>query len=433
MNWLAQLSDAPEKTAEQVLAEAIDTFSASELHSLLTDLEPSWRPSQVGELQTKVAHHEQLGRDLAREQMSKEALLGAALTAGRALLGGGGLGAAAKSVGKDMAMGAIGNKITGALKPAGQPAASAAMGGSSMGGGGFKYAGLLAGAGRQVAGFMHRNPGAAMTLGGAAVGAVTAPRDPQTGEKQMLRGALMGGGLAAGANAVSKGQLADKMKTMVTRQNNPILGQGARRYMTESALMTREGGGGAAAALARQAPAPGAAPAPGTRAPVTAPTSPAANDWATAHANMQAQIAAQHGPKGPMPEMFTNYAGGPTTGTVKVASLGDFIKAAAQHKQANRSSLVYDPATKTFTRQHQTMSSGQGAMPDIQAGSTAPLMGHNGLPSQTAARPAAVPPPVPAAAKRPVGGLAGLAGSAAKPKAMPGIGAALAKIANKKR
>lgn len=472
-SWLVQLSESG-KTDEQILAEVVDTLPRSELSKLAFDLGMESRPTQVEEMKTKVAAAHRMGVELAYERADVELEKDAwapLLAAGARMLGGQGLkglaGNAVKSMGKDMAVNAATNKLTGALKPQGQMAAG------PMQGGGFKYAGVMANLGRQAAGFAHKNPGAALTLGGAAVGAMTAPRDPQTGEKQYMRGALMGGGIAAGANALSKGQIADKGLKMVTRQKDPIFGQGARRYMIESRLAT-DPNGGAATALARQAPSPGAAAA-------TRPAPPTPPHWQKAHQGVQqAQEAAAlkaQGPRGPMPTPVEEYRGGPVMGQVKAASVADYIANMAIEKFANRQTLTYDPATKTFTRQHMTADTSMGASGKdvIPAGHKEPvahgaatrgeyanqvapagtppsrgtaqvhsLHGGDVLSSTprpgVAARPMGTPPPVPAAAmkpKMPAGGIAGLAGGAVKPK-LPSLGGAvslaggLKKIARKK-
>lgn len=127
-------------------------------------------------------------------------------------------------------------------------------------------------------------------------------------------------------------------------------------------------------------------------------------------------------------------------------------------KKANRQTLTYDPATKTFIRQHLTpdMSVGETGSDVIPAGHTEPVMqgaagrgqyagqvappgpaaggmaqthmlhGGNVMSSTprpgVAARPAAVPPPIPMAAR--AGGAGGLAAAAAKPR-MPSLAGAM--------
>lgn len=272
-NWLTLLSTT-EKTEEEDLIDSLITLPLDEMQKLAWEENPSSRPIRMNILQEKLATAEKQGRELAHEnnQLQKIAFVPALLsTAGKSLAGGG-----AKNllggVAKDMAIGAVGNKVMGALKPA------ASAGGEMAGG--FKYASMpTPGIGQQVAGFLHRNPGAGMAAGGAILGAAMAPRDAQTGQKQYMRGAVMGGVGAAGANAISGGRMADRMKQMVTRQNNPLLGQNARRFMTESAYATRPG--------ATSVPSVGGQAAGMASSTVPTPARPAAS-W-VAKANMGVQ------------------------------------------------------------------------------------------------------------------------------------------------
>lgn len=272
--WLTALT-APSRTVEEDLVDSLLSLPDEEMQKVAWESGISPRPTQLQLLKEKLAVAEQQGRELAHEnnQLQKMAFVPALLaSAGKALAGGGAKGLIG-GVAKDMAIGAVGNKLMGALKPA-APAASAA----GEVAGGFKYAGVLPtpGLGQQVAGFLHRNPGAALTAGGALAGAAFAPRDPQTGQKQYMKGALLGGVGMAGANAITSGRMADNMKRMVTRQKNPLFGQNARRYMTESALATR----------------PKFAPAAGSAAPAASPVTNAA------------------------PAAGAAYSGGPTMGNI---------------------------------------------------------------------------------------------------------------------
>lgn len=259
-DWLVKLAEET-KSEDEVLHDIVDTMPKDHLRELVYDLDYTQRPTQLDSMQSKIADAERMGRELAHEhgnELVKEAFLplvagtAARLVGGQALKGG--IKSLAGGVAKNMAKDMVVNGATKAVSSAVRPPTS--MGGGPMpaASGGFNYGKVaalnMAGIGRQAAGFFHRNPGAAVTLAGAGVGALMAPRDPQTGQKQYMRGALMGGGLAAGANALSQGRIADKAKHMVTRQSNPVFGQGARRYMTESAYMTRPGAKAAPAAAA---------------------------------------------------------------------------------------------------------------------------------------------------------------------------------------
>lgn len=429
MNWLVGLS-SPRVTEEDLLNETLREMRVEELQKLAFDVDPTSRPTHVDELRDKIFHAEKQGRELAHEHgtLDKIAFLPALAAGAGRLLAGSGAKSLAGGVVKDMAISGAANKVMGALKPA-APAASAA----GEVAGGFKYAGIAGnvasavakpGLGQQVAGFFHRNPGAAMTFGGAALGAAMAPRDPQTGQKQYLRGALVGGGVAAGANAVSGGRIADNMKRMVTRQNNPVFGQGVRRYATEAAYATR----------------PKVVPT-GAAAPTAA--APAASEYMGGPTMGNIKVAEQAFMSMSPAQQILFVAGGGTIektallgvddvaggmlgymqgkhqaergekhnfGGLQLASLllpggaGYQVGRALGHskeKKANQQTLTYDPATKTFTRQHLTPSAGSndlaqmGARP-IPAGHTEPVRST----LARAARPAGVPPPIPAAARR---------------------------------
>lgn len=455
-DWLIGLSDN-DKTEDQLLQEALESLPPDELMKLAYDINPTSRPTAVEDLQIKIAQAEQHGRELAAQhgnELEKQALLGLLAKAGKGLMGAvgggggaaaGGLGSTVKNIAKDVATSKITSGIGNTLSSA-KPSNVAPMAGAAQGGGVMKYAGVASavagaagkpGIGQQVAGFFHRNPGAGVALAGAGVGALTAGRDPQTGQKQYLRGAMMGGLAGAAADAVADGRIGNKMKQMVTRQNNPVLGQGARRYMTESALATRPGGGGAAANLAKRAPSAGA----------------------------------------PELQPFPGHTQGPLEGAVKLAYLKAHI-----NKVANQQTLNYDPATKTFTRVHQQpslaanqldrsgMNLGQLGVGDIQQGhqepvrradpdpyqrkpvpqtaapagtpgqqyashggdvmSSAPAPAPRVAPAAQAApvaRAAGTPPPIPAAARRAVPPPIPAAARAMKPAA--GLAGAIAKIA----
>lgn len=576
-DWLVKFAQEA-KSEDQLLHEALESLPPSMLQELAAEFNPSLRPTGMEAMEVKIANAHRMGQELAYEhgdELEKQAFL-PVLAAGARMLGGaaaktglkGLAGGVAKNVAKDVAI----NGATKAVSSAVRPPATAATGG--MTGGGFSYgkvAGLnMAGVGRQAAGFFHRNPGAALTLAGAAGGAIMAPRDPQTGEKQLLRGAVMGGGLAAGANALSQGRLADKAKHMVTRQNNPIFGQGARRYATESAYQTRPAqAAGAAAAAAPPVSGGGPASAPYRGGPTMGQVklgfagiddvigglighakgkqqaergeehnfggkqvaslllpggagyqlgryighnnskkdkektaSPAglilqaaikeklaeektdtdrAKKWgrtgalaggvftaARIPAAMEAARAAG-APYGVRPGLGSSAAMIGLGGAIN-AGLGYGAGRLAHRfahgpatgksleKSANRSTLTYDPATKTFTRQNLTADTTMGSSGSdvIPAGHVEPAgralrepargpvpagLGPSGGTSRVhslhggdvmsssprpgmAARTMGTPPPIPAAARRPMGGVAGLAGAAAKPK-LPSLAGAM--------
>jgi hypothetical protein len=404
-NWLVGLSERP-KTAEDLLQESLDNLPVSELKKLAFDLDPLSLPTRVDDMGTKIHQAIRHGQELAHEQpeLEKVAFL-PALMAGAArlapvagrVLGGGGAKAIAGGIAKDMAVSAGANKLMGALKPAASTAGEAA--------GGFKYASLAASLGTQAgkavgtvtgsvagnasrmlrgaAAYTVKNPGTALTAAGAVGGAIMAPRDEQTGQKQYMKGALIGGGLAAGANAVSNGSMANKMRSSVMNRNSPLLGDKVRQYAMDASAAA---GGKTRAGVTvngqtRYAKAPAAA---ATQAPVaatrTAPVAPAAAPGAS-----YAGGPVMRGPVAVTPQ----HTSGPSMGAIKVASDRFSSMSSAQQilyvaqldaleKRANRQTLTYDPATKTFTRQHLDASpgsdsiTGAGAKP-IPAGHTEPV------------------------------------------------------------
>jgi hypothetical protein len=424
-NWLIGLSE-PKKTDEDLLQESIERYTIPELNELMWDMDPSTRPTQIEDMQEKIASAVRHGRELAHENgdLTKIAFIPALVAgaarlapmAGRALAGGG----AKKLVGgvaKDMAVNAVGNGVMGALKP--QAPAAAAAGQVA---GGFKYAfvsGLMSSAGKamgsatgkggllqRAAGYAVRNPGTALTAAGAVGGAAMAPRDEQ-GNKQYLRGAMMGGGIAAGANALSGGSIANKMRAGVMNPKSPALGQGTRNYLMDSAAATKG-----------RYPKPmagGAAPA--TSAVPASAASPQGGFFARAGNWLNSKMPGQR----TAPAGATEYRGGPTMGAVKVAQ--DWEKIAEQmfvnlspaericliaeveafEKRANQQTLHYDPATKTFIRIHAQPS--MAANQQVQGGTLADLgagnipQGHR-EPVQSFRARGTMPPPIPAAARR---------------------------------
>lgn len=306
MFMLTELSKKP-KTSDDTFRESLEDLGLDELHKLSFALDPSLRTSAVSELKDKILQADASGRELAHENnvLDKVAFL-PALAAGAARLAPlagkavGALGGAKGIIGgvaKDMAIGSAANKVIGALKPA-APAASAA----GEVAGGFKYAfasNLL----QKAVGYTVRNPGTALTAAGALGGAMMAPRDPQTGQKQYLRGAMLGGVGMAGVNALSNGSIANKMRASVLNRNNPLMGQQARQYMMDSA-----------AAMKGKAP------------------------LSSSMRSQQVQY-------------------GPAAESIKVALA----------KRANQQTLTYDPSTKTFTRHHLTPSQGSSDLKALGA------------------------------------------------------------------
>jgi hypothetical protein len=229
-DWLIGFAQK-KPTEEEKLASKVEQLNSMELTALINDLDPSTIPSQMDEMSEKIASAERMGRELARErgdELEKTALL-PLLEA---------LPALASAAGKSLVSGAAKGVVS-----SGMNAAKSSLG-TSGSAGGFKYAGVMdsatkalggafkpGGFGHKATSFLAAHPGAGLTLAGAGVGAMMAPRDPETGQKQYLRGALTGGGLAAGANALTQGRLADKALGAVTRSENPLLGKRVAEHM----------------------------------------------------------------------------------------------------------------------------------------------------------------------------------------------------------
>ncbi len=379
-DWLNKLAEQT-KSDDEVLHEQIQNLSPEILQELAYEFDPSSRPSQLDAMAEKIAQAEAMGRELAHEkggELIKEAgILSMGLGALKGFATGGPGGAllgAAKAGVTDAVSSGIKSTVSRGVSSAMRPSSTAASGGFNYG----KVAFDLKGLGRMAAGAAYRHPGAALTLAGAGVGAMMAPRDPQTGQKQYLRGAMMGGGLAAGAHALSDGRLGNAAKKMVTRQNNPVLGQGARRYMIESAAQTRPGAGGPAAMQGLKS---GLSAAPHSSGPEMSSMSP---QWASAHRGVQEMQGDAQGAA----NMFagwqpSDYRGGPTMGNVSVkkasvSSAGLILRAALMQKMAAMG--------------------GAGAMFSTKlspAKASGAVMGGGMKGLQSAAK-AATPPPVPA-------------------------------------
>lgn len=85
---------------------------------------------------------------------------------------------------------------------------------------------------QKAVGAAVRRPGLAMGAAGAAAGAVMAPRDPQTGQKQVLKGALTGGALGYGASKIPLGG-GQSVGSALRRQvvgKPAVFGQGVADY-----------------------------------------------------------------------------------------------------------------------------------------------------------------------------------------------------------
>ena len=425
MNWLTEFSrDTNEVSEEQMLRDAIDSLSPDQQVTLGYEMGILDRPSHIEEMNVKVASAVQKGIELAREhgeELEKQALLAAL-----------GLGIA-----KDLAV----KGITGAAK-AGYNSVN------NLASSGFKYAFAIppsVGAlGRKAVGLIGHNPGIAVGAAGALAGAAMAPRDQQTGKKQYLKGALVGGGVGLGANALSGGAIGNSLEKAVTG-DRAILGQKAKGFVNaakaEHPHFAPGGGGGNAAMLnlkqdlatpleqpVFKTPEPVAAPVEHTPLSMTGDSTPLAPHLAAPpSANLQVQnieapasvlaamqSASQRGSyldgiraqreaeqqarvaknMAASQQAAGNYNRGAGMSESERAwnsfapktVLSHVIKQAALQKMANMQRLVYDPASKTFTRNHVTPSLASNSqveggtladigLPDIRAGQSLPVSG----------------------------------------------------------
>jgi hypothetical protein len=267
MDFLSKLS-MESLTDEELLESSLSGLTPEDLLDIAYAEGIKERPGLLEDIQEKFATAHRMGQELAREhgsELEKEAILGAIAGAGRALAGAskatGGLGAV-KSIGKDLAVGAATNTIANSVGKARQGFQGVAPAVS----GGFKYAGVLPSLGQKLVGAAVRHPGAAMAAGGAALGAMAAPVDPQTGQKQYLRGAAMGAGLgyagskipmlrrSSGPGSVmgmtaAGGDVGSALRKAVVGKQQ-LLGGGAANYARNAVKATAPAAGGAAKAMA---------------------------------------------------------------------------------------------------------------------------------------------------------------------------------------
>src|SRR5262249_45133841 len=150
-------------------------------NELLWTLDPSTRPTQMEAMEEKIANAERMGAELAHEHgntLAKQAFIGPLISAAGRLAGGQALKSVAGGVAKDIAKDGVVGGVWKAVSPAVRPPA-AAGGAMAPAAGGFSYGKVAgvnwSGLAQKGVGFLHRNPGAAMTLAGAGVGALMAP------------------------------------------------------------------------------------------------------------------------------------------------------------------------------------------------------------------------------------------------------------------
>lgn len=240
MNWLAKLA-TQEPSGEERLHQAMSDLPQEDLRELAIDAGATSPAENLDHFNAEVALADRMGQELAHahgDELEKQALWGGALAKGlgavKSMFGGGGglkslVGGIAKNTIVDRATSAVRN----AIKPA-QPAVQQA--GQQI----SKFAAQLeqirdqtdalfskqANLGSSLAGWALKNPRTAMTAAGAVGGALTARRDPMTGQKDYLGGAVRGGavGLAAGhlggktlqEGITQKGWLGEKAKNFAS-------------------------------------------------------------------------------------------------------------------------------------------------------------------------------------------------------------------------
>lgn len=497
MDFTSYLLNDTESTEDEILEQVNQELAEREAV-----------PSLIEEMQVKIAQAYNAGIKLAREHgaapldnaLEKTALL-PLLTAGLGMAGRAVAGQAAKGGVKSMIGGAAKNMAKDTVINGGMNAVSGAARSLNQrpAGGGFKYAGVgdvlgrlggqarnlassLGGKGpgtlgQKIVGGMVRNPGAALVGAGAIGGAIMAPRDPVTGERQMLRGAATGAALGGGAYALGGG---NKLRHAIVSPKGPqIFGSGAGGYTRAATKATGPSAlRSSAAATASSIPSPAAAPQglfphdpmwSGLDSTIKPRHEPLGGGASGVHVDPALlQEAAAHNARmnviGRSAESQTRAGGG---GMVNGRRLGGgqvvggemtskFASMLA--KLANRQTLQYDPATKTMIRRHETPSSiegspeltfqpghreevlrrqmgGPAAAPTAAGapqgmGQTHALHGGDVLSSSPAAgmgaRPLGVPPKPPAAAlaRRSMPSLAGATSVAQSPIAA-GAGAAL--------
>ena len=282
MNPAFYFMNAPETSDEEILEQ------------LESDLEARQEPSALDEMVFKIAQAHQAGISLAQEHgqkaleavIEKDAfvmpLLGMAAKQG--------LGAAAKgAINQIKPVGAGGfnfGKAAGVMTSLSGTATSLANKAKAFGGRGGTF-------GQKLVGGMMRNPNAPLYAAGLVGGAMFAPRDPQTGQKQYGKGMLMGAGLAGGAHALGAGEA---LRSAVISNKGPkILGEGGRRYALESYNATRQSAPMKAQwETGKLAPKPGVATAPAQAAPAAASHVPPAPVQAASSVQVDPKIYEEH-------------------------------------------------------------------------------------------------------------------------------------------
>jgi hypothetical protein len=267
MNWLEELAKTDaDRIAEEnsELQSTIDSLPLVETLAMADDFGILSVSPNMDSMKEKISMAEKVGSELAREhgdQLEKAALLPLIGTGLKAIAGGlasgavkGAVSGGVKNV-TDVAHGAAGgfkyahnriaityrddkrtsvqkkkdddddlNRMMSALKMHKEKVALSLPG---LGG-----AGTL---GQKIVGGLVRHPQYALPAVGAVGGALMAPRDPQTGQKHYLKGALLGAGLGVGANVTG---VANKARHAILNPSNPLLGEGVANYARQATKAT---------------------------------------------------------------------------------------------------------------------------------------------------------------------------------------------------
>jgi hypothetical protein len=502
MDLAAYLLNDTEPTDEDILTEVAQHLASQEPASEIDVMEQKLAAAYRAGIKLAREHGDQaLMNNVEKnaEELEKVAIL-PLLAAGARMIGGqavkGGLRSMAGNVAKEVGQNIVVDKATNALTRPRQAVQQAPQ--MAQASGGFKYAnagfgdlasktiagigGSMGGKGagtlgQKIVGGIVRNPGAALIGAGAIGGAVMAPRDPVTGEKQYLRGAMTGGALGGGAAALGAG---NKLRRAVVSPKGPqIFGERAGAYARDATKATyipsqRSGGEAAMYGLRNDLSVPHSAPAmtgepfaPHLPAPQSASLRVPSNGGPVPRAVQAASgtgaqhvaddiAASQRGIGGRLRGLM----GGNVNVPPELQSPGNVKLATLVAKMANRATLGYNPATKSFTRSNITqpqdagdvgalptqepvrqggMTSQRGPAPAGLAKSPGPsqvFSSHGGsvmssspasgvaARPQVAPRPIAAPPPIPAL-KSPIAAGAGAALKAApKPPALPSLAGA---------
>lgn len=353
-----------------------------------------------------------------------------------------GVGNFLKEQGKEMAINKGMQMLSGGGRAA-APAAHAAPAMAAPAQGGFSYgtgkfasvrelyivslekqakAGAAAGLGQKLLGMAVKNPNLAIGAAGALGGALMAPRDPMTGEKQWVSGALKGGLLAGGAAKLTgAGNWARKQVTTGNwgqgLKDNAVAGMRALKADKAQAAAKAAPAAAGVADMTQHA-----VPIPPTPAAAAAPAAAPSAVQQVLHAdpsqfgvtpNGAQQVASEvaasgQGPLNKMKNMLMGQKGinvpaelqdpgKVVLGSAHFSALSpvDRIKLAMVLKHGNAGAM--------FSTKISPAAAGASVRSSLGGALKSGIGGAMG-----AARQAAKPPPIPAAARQQGGGLAGV-------------------------